>query len=91
MDSITLLRALPPTSEIEAKLRSAGNLLAHSEAARVLDRYRNARTALARTAATAAARSFGIAVAAAAEDELTLEDAARVAKECAEYLQALVG
>jgi hypothetical protein len=89
MDSITLLRALPATSEIEAGLRRAGSLLANSETAKMLDRYRAARVSLARSVAAASARAFGVAMAA-AEDEMTPEQAARVAQECAAYLEPLV-
>jgi len=87
--SIELLRALPATSEIEAKLHRAGALLASSEAARVLDKYRKARAALARTVAEASARAYGVAIAVADEDMLP-EEAAQVARECAEYLESLV-
>jgi hypothetical protein len=41
--------------------------------------------------AEAAARACGTALAAAAEGDVTIEDAAKVARQCADYLQALVG
>jgi hypothetical protein len=90
MDSVTILRALPSTSELEAKLtRSGGPIIANSETARLLDRYSKARAALARNVAAASAAAFGLAVAA-AEDELPPHEAARVARECAATLEALV-
>lgn len=86
--SIELLKALPSVSEIEAKLRTSGTLLADSTTQKVLDRYRAARAALTRTALAASAEAMGVAMAAASE--VPAADAARVAKECAEFLQALV-
>ncbi len=88
--SIELLRALPATSEIEGKLRMHGGLLANSEAAKVLDRYSKARAALARTVAEASAKAMGLACAA-LEVEMSPAEAAKVAKECAAYFEALVG
>jgi hypothetical protein len=88
--SLQLLRALPPANEIEAKLRLGGAILANSETQRVLDRYRSARAALARTVAAASAAAFGVAIAAASEQEMTPKEAERVAREAAAYLEALV-
>jgi hypothetical protein len=87
--SIELLKALPSTSAIEASLRSSGALLANSEAAKVLDRYRAARAALTRSVAEASARAFGLAMAE-AEKEMSAEEASKVARECAAYLEQLV-
>jgi hypothetical protein len=91
MNNIELLRALPAISVIEAKLRSSGAIIpADSETAKLLDRYSKARTALARGVAEASAKAFGLAVAAAASDELSAGEAAKVARECAAALEALV-
>jgi hypothetical protein len=90
VNNIDLLRALPATSEIEARLaRSGGPIIANSETAKLLDRYSKARAALARSVAAASAAAFGLAVAA-AEDELPPHEAARIARECAATLEALV-
>jgi hypothetical protein len=88
MDHIAVLKSLPSVNEIEAKLRMGGALLANSEAAKVLDRYRAARASLARVAAANAAAAFGVAMAEASD--IPPADAARVAKECAAYLTALI-
>jgi hypothetical protein len=90
MNNIELLRALPAVAAIEAKLRSSGAIIyADSELAKLLDRYSKARTALARGVAEASAKAFGLAVAAAASDELSAGEAAKVARECAAALEAL--
>lgn len=87
--SLKLLQAMPATSEIEAALHRAGALLANSETARVLDRYRKARSALARRTVAATAASFGVAMAAAA-DEMSEAEAATAAREALGYLEALI-
>lgn len=90
MNSVELLRELPATSVLETKLRLSGcAVLADSEVAAVLGRYSKARAALARNVAEASARAMGLACAAAG-DELPPHEAARVAHECAEYLEALI-
>jgi hypothetical protein len=90
VDNVTLLKTLPPTGEIEGKLRQSGAaLLAGSELVAVLDRYSKARAALARSVAEAGVKAMGLAVAA-ASDELPRHEAERVARECAAYLEALV-
>jgi hypothetical protein len=89
VNPVELLKALPPTSVLEGKLRAASGLLVNSEAAKVLAKYSKARAALARTVAEASAKAYGLAIAA-ADEEMTPVDAARVARECAAYLEALV-
>jgi hypothetical protein len=90
MDNVTILRALPSTSALECKLRAAGHAMqTNSEVVKLLDRYSKARAALARNVAAASAAAFGLAVAA-AEDELPPHEAARVAREVAATLEALV-
>lgn len=91
MTNIELLRALPASAVIEGKLRSSGAaILAGSETANLLARYDKARAALARSVVEATCRATGFALAAAAEGDIPLAEAAKVARECAAALEALV-
>jgi len=88
MNAIELLRAYPATARFEDGLRANG-LIGSGEAARMLAKYAKARTALARIVAEASAKAFGLQCAA-AETEMSAEQAEYDVRTCAEYLQPLV-
>ena len=86
-----ILKDWPAASVFEAQLARMGVLVVSGgELDSMLKRYSAARTALARERLAAAAKTMGYAVAAAAE-EMTPREAARVARETYEELRKVLG
>jgi hypothetical protein len=92
MNDLDLLQSMPAASTIEYKLSLRGEVIAEgSEAAKTLARYDKARTALARSVAAATCKAAGFALAAAADGDLSADEARKAARECFAALEALLG